>query len=181
MNDTTLSNIRAFVEDGGTLVTTPDFARVTRYGRPRPDTEREWIRDSQNVVMLEGENLKTWIANWQRGNYKMQRGLGWANKPLPDVSKTLEPIISEEAPRTVRYLDGEGDMDARKTGARVCEDGTLYVFVDPWAEDVQLEVRGTFESARNLYTDETLPVKTTAAGKSRVQVESGPAIVRFNP
>ena len=181
MNDTTLANIRAFVEDGGTLVTTPDFARVTRYGRSRPKAERDWIREFENVVILDGEALDSWTANWQRGKYKMQRGLGWANKSLPKVAETLEPVISQEAPRTVRYLDGDGEMDARKTGARVCEDGTLYVFVDPWADEVQLEVRGAFESARNLYTDESLPVESTDAGTSRVRVDGGPAIVRFNP
>jgi hypothetical protein len=115
MTDETLESIRTFVEDGGTLITTPNFAEATRYDRSRPDADRAWFRDHDNVVVLEGDDLDSWLENWKRGQYQMQRALGWADKELPAVAETFEPIISEEAPRTVRYLDSDGNMDARRT------------------------------------------------------------------
>jgi hypothetical protein len=180
MTDETLESIRIFVEDGGTLITTPNFAAVTRYGRSRADDDRQWIRNHDDVVVLEGEDLDTWLENWQRGEYGMQRPLGWAEKDLPAVADEIEPVVREAAPRTVRYLDSDGNMDARKTGARRSDDGTTYVFVDPWAEDVTLAVPGEFSGAQNLYRDEDVSLEM-ADGEGRVTLESGPAIVRFEP
>jgi beta-galactosidase GanA len=180
MTDEALSSVRSLVEDGGTLITTPDFAARTRYGRERPDGDREWFQGHDDVVLLQGEDLETWLENWQRGNYQMQRGLGWADKELPAVAETIEPIVEEQAPRSVRYLDSDGNMDARKTGARRADDGTTFVFVDPWAEDVTLAVPGEFSGAQNLYRDEDVSLEMVD-GEGRVTLESGPAIVRFEP
>jgi hypothetical protein len=180
MTDDVHGAIRAFVEDGGTLITTPDFGESTRYGRLRPETERQWLQTSENVVLLEGEDLDTWIENWQRGQYRMQRALGWADKPFPAVAHDIEPVIQTRAPRSVRYLDGDGTMDARKAGARRADDGTLFAFVDPWAENVIVAARGQFSSAENLFPEESVDLRTRD-GEGRVTVESGPAIIRFEP
>lgn len=180
MTDDVHGAIRTFVEDGGTLITTPDFAESTRYDRLRPAAERQWFRTSDDVVVLEGEDLDAWLENWQRGQYQMQRALGWADKPFPAVAPDIEPVIQKRAPRSVRYLDGDGTMDARKAGARRAADGTLFAFVDPWAENVTVAAPGQFSSARNLFPEESVRLRTQD-GEGRVTVESGPAIVRFDP
>jgi len=127
--------------------------------------------------MLEQDKIRVWGRG---GMHHMPRALGWA-KDMPEAAAPLREAIREYAPRTLRYLNEEGELKTRKTGARRAADGTLYVFVDGWAEAIELRLRDAFKEAKNLYTGESLSVQRTQGGGTRVAVESGPAIARLSP
>ncbi len=172
-----LKTLREWVAGGGVLLTTPDFAARDRFGRPRPANERRWVTAAKGVVMIDQEGLRAWR---REGFRDMGRALGWA-KPVPPWAASVATVIDDRAPRTVTCRGPDDPLPARKAGARVTGDGVLFVFVDAWAENVRLEVRGRFARAKNLYTGAAVPVTASAGGTVTVPVSRGPAVVRLDP
>ena len=77
----------------------------------------------------------------------------------------------------MRYLSAEGELSPRQAALRE-SDEWLYVFVDPWASDVTVELDGSYAQARELFSGATLPV-TEGEGKSRIHIDQGPALLKL--
>lgn len=172
-----LQTLREWVAGGGVLLTTPDFASRDRFGRPRPADERRWVTAAKGVVMIDQEGLRAWR---REGFRDMGRALGWA-KPVPSRLAPVAAVIDDRAPRTVTYRGRDDRLPARKAGARVTGNGVLFIFVDAWAENIRLEVRGRFARAKDLYTGAALSLAPSSDGTVTVPVLRGPAVVRLDP
>lgn len=173
--------IQRFVEAGGVLMTTPNFGRFDAHGHKRAASDLDWLEQNEHVVMLPEDALEQWRRSDRDASD--HHPMEWA-KPLPSVADQIEQVLAEYAPRTVTYRIPSQAEDAAlpsyAPGVRRASDGTLYVFVDPWAEATNLQVHGAFNRAVDLATGQALPVKSRQ-NYTDVSVQRGPTIVRLEP
>lgn len=184
VNDQTLAALRSFVESGGVMVTTPNFGKHDELGWERDKSELAWL-DSPGqgqVIQLPTGSLRNWYHGSADNRDDGHNPSAWAKSLPPEASK-IEQVIQARTPRTVTYRgsgDSSSDLPAYAPGVRRAEDGTLYVFIDPWAGATELQVRGDFQKAVDLATGKTAELHDTSDGV-RVEVPQGPTIVRFEP
>jgi hypothetical protein len=175
VDDRALASAKTFVERGGTLLVPVDFARYDRFGRTRSEADLSWLKDNAHVLRFDAEALRI-----LRKGMTVKSAAWPFNWAALELSQVLEDIggklAAADAPR-VRYLTAEGELSPRQAALRESAEW-LYVFVDPWASDVTVELDGSYAQARELFSATTLPV-TQSAGKSRVQVEKGPALLKL--
>lgn len=180
LSDETVASIKQFVEAGGTLVADPEFAQFDRHGRLRDLQTLRWLKRNDHVVMLPKSGVRDWRGTINGSDHNPRRGWG---ADLPDFAPALEKAIDRHAPRTVTYRDpaAPDTLAKRAPGARLAANGQLFVFVDPWADATQLDLRDTFVKATNLYTGQPLQVRHGQNGTTHVTLDHGPTIVRLTP
>ncbi len=176
VSDQTFSNLRQFVSDGGTLVVDNLFAVYDQYGNRRSNEERKRLLAQSNVTKLAEKKLRKWRRSLGKNDHNP---MSWAS-PIPPWGEKLDSVIRDEAPRTVRCRKDDGSLAVVAPGARQVSDELLFVFIDPWAEDVDVSVRGEFDTARDLFNSAEVSLKQGKNGRCRVHVEEGPAIIRFS-
>ena len=174
----TFEKIHRFVEDGGVLMTNPTFGKYDRHGRVRPDVEREWLQESSRVKLLDKNTFRQWRRKLPGNDHTARL---WAKADAPaDTLKTVQETVAQHAPRTVRYRTSEQELADCAPGARLTEDGTLFVFVDPWAKDLLINVKGDYHTAFERFAKKELSVSHEEKDRTQVRVKKGPAIIRFD-
>lgn len=178
LSDATIQALHRFVQRDGILVTDAEFGQYDRHGRTRDPQALRWLKENKRVVMLPRNVVRDWRHGIHGSDHSPRR---WG-VALPDFAPIVQQVIQHAVPRTVTYRNPKepNELPIRVPGARLADNGQLFVFVDPWSEQTRLDVRGNFWRADNLYTGESLPVQRKA-GFTSVMVDKGPAIIRLTP
>ncbi|MDQ8196188.1 beta-galactosidase [Coraliomargarita sp. SDUM461004] len=175
VDDATLCKVRDWVELGGSLLISSDFARSDRYGRSRPANDLAWLKKNPRVQYFDAQalrSLRNTMANKSEG-----WPYNWSWESVPTVVSEIDAKLSTSAPKQLRYLNVQGDLSPSQAGMRISEDAA-YVFVDPWAKDITIELSGVYESVEELFS-KSVPVMKISNGVTRVKITKGPAVLKF--
>lgn len=175
VDDATLRVVKDWVEQGGSLLIPSDFAHSDRYGRSRAASALAWLNNHPRVQYFDAEalrQLRDTMANKSEG-----WPYNWSWETVPEVVSEIDAKLSISAPKQLNYLDAQGDSSPRQAGLRLSEDAA-YVFVDPWARDITVELSGNYQSVEELFS-KGVPAMKASNGVTLVNVSKGPAVLKF--
>jgi len=175
LSDQTFLQIKKFVEAGGGLIASEDFGSVDAHGRLREEGQRAWLSTSRNVRLIDDKkllNLRKKLsfksANWP---------YNWVRLPMAGVVDEVRTKIADFVQSAVRYTDPSGQLAPVQAGLRRSAEAT-FVFVDPWASKVTVDLPGRYTQIENLFHQKgPLEIKEIN-GRTQIFVSDGPAILR---
>lgn len=173
LSDEMLTQVEAFVARGGRLVVPRNFGGWDQYGRARDEKRVKKLLSSPQVLTLD-DRLLLGLHDQMKNDHDPRP---WGTSSAPEWSGRLEKFMAEAAPSTVQYKQAGGQPAYVLPAARR-SDKAVYAFVDPWAENVTVTVRGDYSSAVNLYTGDSLSTKGID-GRVSVEGIQGPAVLKF--
>ncbi len=170
VSDKFADRVEQFLAGGGKLVAGADFASRNEHGKPR--NKPSWLT-GKNVLLVPETD---WLV-WDDRNVRNQDFLP-CKGPLPEWAQKMDRFIQTSAPRTVEYRSADGTPSEPSLAAARKSPSSLYVFLNPGAQNVSLEVTGKFGHARDLYRAKDISVSQSETSTIASAV-SGPAVIRF--
>jgi hypothetical protein len=161
LSDDVFAAVERFVEEGGHLVASPGFAKRDAYGRPRETGRVGRLLENRNVITVPFDCLVE-LHDEMRGIDPHPRA--WDRFTLPNWSGRVADFLERHAPPSVSYSDYV--LPAARESA-----DAVYVFVDPWAKNVGVSVKGNFTRVTELFGGNELALDNVAV--------DGPAILKF--
>ena len=106
VSDEDLKVLAAFVDGGGRMLVTADFAASDEYGRERSAADREAVMGLPGVTMVESTALRAWRSDLKGSERDPRFGFDAASPP--EISTWKE--LLKAAPRSVTYFDAGGEI-----------------------------------------------------------------------
>jgi hypothetical protein len=136
--------------------------------------QRNWL-NRPGVTVLSAEKLRAWRATF--GKAEGDPNTLITGGPAPQDQSQLAQAIDRAAPRLVTYRQKSGSLALTHTGLRLSSNAA-YVFVDPWAREVKVELTGNYRRAFDSFSGLEIPLNSVE-GRACVDIEKGPALVRL--
>lgn len=173
VSDAFFEAVTAFLNSGGTLIATDDFGRLDEHGRPRDAALVRTILKHPNTQITPLADLRQWRDQVVVRNDDVRF---WSGLDEPDWLQSWEAVAEAKAPRTVTCITSSGARAGDRAVAVRKSSDALYVFVDPWARNISLTIRGQWTSAQDFYSGAALTVESKNGG-TVISGVNGPAVI----
>lgn len=165
--------LAGFVERGGALLVTDDFGTWDERGTERLPNMRRQLFAQERVHVVSGD---AWLELTAGLTGPRDSRLGLAG-PTPEALNTADAFVRTHAPAIVRYTGPNGQLVLTHTAIRK-SDQALYVFVDPWTDEIRLETTMPVKAANDLARNTIIePIRTRKSWL--VEVKGGSTVVRL--